>query len=100
MQLLLHIVIYLLIVFSCIRLICSTLHQQHVDVMLTGWCRFRLRGVAEYGLAKLWQEYIVAMSIGDTHEQFAKRTGLSATAVKNAIHCIGQVSSHESMQAD
>ena len=58
-------------------------------------CRYRMKGVARYGLVLLWNEVVELLSQGTSMtsalQSVAVKTGLSKTAIKNAIHCLGQV---------
>ena len=54
-----------------------------------------MKGVAKYGLVLLWNEVVELLSQGESMnsavQMLGAKTGLSLKAVRNAIHCLGQV---------
>lgn len=62
-------------------------------MMMMMACRFDLIGVAEYGLVKLLKEAAAHLSRGQDRKSFTC-ADMSSTSVRNAVHCVGQVSAY------
>ncbi|KAK9841468.1 hypothetical protein WJX74_006385 [Apatococcus lobatus] len=70
------------------------IRRRHVLFTLGGKSPFQMRGVAKYGLVRLWKEVVELLSqeksMKSAVQLVAAKSRLSLTAIRNAIHCLGQ----------